>query len=508
MHAGRTDDAIECCRRLFPAASADPESLRLCAWVFSNGGAHAAAAAAYRRLIALCPEWTEGLRHLSGSLAVLRHLDEAIGYATTACERAPDRPEFALHAAALLLDAGYPDRAAPLAERAAALAGDDPDTAADAAELLMRANRLNEAAELLHRAAAVNGAPRLLRVLSAAEMTRGRTEPALAAIERALAAAPDNAEYHVHRGHLLWQLGDISGAAREFERAAALDPAGADAKRAQMALYAAAGLLREATAAGGELLHRFPDDKGSAEAVLQLLNQRLDTIDGEYVVLGSDAYRGARPSRSRPGLPQRFRTQRRVIRALMLRETRTRFADFRLGYGWALLEPVLHIALLSVTFAVLMHGQPPIGRHFFIFYYTGLIPYLMLVHTSSGMSHAVIANAPLLRLPPVTPFDVIAARGLLELVTDVIVAAILLAGFAAIGAANLPEDPWRPSMALLATAALGCGLGFVNAVMTVLWRSWEKAYEQLMRALYFISGIFYVPGMMPDWAREALSGTR
>ena len=132
--------------------------------------------------------------------------------------------------------------------------------------------------------------------------------------------------------------------------------------------------------------------------------------------------------------------------------------------------------------------------------------YHLFVHTSSGMSHAIVANAPLLKLPPVTSFDVIAARGLLEIITDVVVAAILLAGFAAIGVAAMPDDLWGPAMALLATAAFGCGVGFVNAVVvTVFFRSWEKAYEQLTRVLYFISGIFYVPGMMPDWARDALA---
>lgn len=152
-----------------------------------------------------------------------------------------------------------------------------------------------------------------------------------------------------------------------------------------------------------------------------------------------------------------------------------------------------------------MNGQPPIGAQFFIFYYTGLVPYHIFVHASAGMSQAIIGNGPVLQLPPVTTFDVIAARGLLEIITDLIVAAILLAGFGAIGLASMPDDLWGPSMALLVTAAFGCGCGYINAVVTVFIRSWDKAYAQVTRVLYFISGIFYVPAMMPDWAREALA---
>jgi capsular polysaccharide transport system permease protein len=136
---------------------------------------------------------------------------------------------------------------------------------------------------------------------------------------------------------------------------------------------------------------------------------------------------------------------------------------------------------------------------------TGLVPYHMFVHTSSGMSHAITGNAPLLQLPPVTTFDVIAARGLLEMMTDIVVATVLLAGFTAIGIAAWPDDLWEPALALLVTAAFGCGLGYANAVVTVFWRSWEKVYAQLTRVLYFISGIFYVPGMMPDRARDVLA---
>jgi tetratricopeptide (TPR) repeat protein len=343
FHRGRRDEAVECCRRELPGVDGDAALLRICAWVFSNSGCHDEAASAYRALLALHPDWAEGYRHLSGSLAAAGRREEAL---------------------------------APALSAAALSTADDGGAAMHAAELLMQCGRPDEAAAVLDRAAAHAAAdPQLLRVLSAAEMLRGRLEAALAAVERALAAAPDNAEYHVHRGHLLWRLGDTAGAAAAFRRALALDPASDTVRRAQLSLYLAAGLVSEATAVGGELLHRFPDDRPAAQAVLHLLNHRLDTIDGDYVVLEGGEARRPRQPRPAPGPFERWRNQRRVVAALILRETRTRFADLKLGYAWALIEPILHIALLSVMFAVLMHGRPPIGKQFFIFYYTGLIRY-------------------------------------------------------------------------------------------------------------------------------------
>ncbi len=471
FHSGRRDDGLECGRRVFASAPYDADAAHFCAWLFSNCGCHQEAAAAYERLLALSPDWAEGHRHLSGSLAAAGDLDGAVAHALHAAELMPEDNGTAIHAAELLLRCGHVDQPAALVRAAAARQPSDD---------------------------------RVLRVLSAIEMLLERLDAALAAIDAALAITPENAEYHLHRGHLLYRRGDVEAAAAAFAAAAALDPENAAAKRAQMTLHLDHGLMTEATAIGGALLHSHPDDKAAAEAVLHLLNRRLETIDGDYIVLADRTTAQERPPRPLPGFGERLRTQCRVIQALIIRETRTRFGDAKLGYGWALLEPILHITMLSAIFSLMMQGRPPIGTHFFIFYFTGLIPYLLFVHTSSAMSHAVTSNGALLQLPLVTTFDVIAARGLLEIITDVIVAVILLAGFGFIGLEAAPDDLWMPSMALLATAILGCGIGFINAVLTVRYRSWDKIWPQITRLLYFFSGIFYVPGMMPDWARDAL----
>src|SRR6185437_8323761 len=58
--------------------------------------------------------------------------------------------------------------------------------------------------------------------------------------------------------------------------------------------------------------------------------------------------------------------------------------------------------------------------------------------------------------------------------------------------------------ALATTALLGVGIGYVNAVVQARLRSWDKIYVQVTRILYFASGIFYVPAMMPAWVRDLL----
>ncbi len=540
FHGGRGDEAIECGRIAFAAAANDNDVAHFCAWLFSNCGCHGEAASAYERLIACRPDWIEGYRHASGALAAVGATERAIDFAAKASDLAPGNFDFAYHAGCLLLDhdrfaeaALYLARAATiephnphalrtlsaaaqqldragealsLALQAVALAPEDNSLAIHAAELLTRAGRADDALALLDPAIARDPAdPLLWRLYSAAESQREAIEPALAAIEQALRLAPANVEYLLHLSHLLYRYGDLDAARQAADQAAALDPASQAARHAQLDLLLADGQLSEATVIGGELLRAFPEDEASAAAVLRVLNQRLDTIDADYVVVADRRQRLQRPPPAIPNFLDRLKTTARVIHALIIRETRTRFGDSRLGYGWALIEPILHIALLSTVFSLLMRGTPPIGAHFFVFYYTGLIPYYVFVHISTSMMFGVTSNGSLLQLPPVKPFDVILARGCLEFMTDIVVAVVLLAGFAAIGIPALPDSLASIATALIVTALLGCGVGFVNAVLQTLFRSWDKLWNNATRLLYFFSGIFYVPGMMPDWARDILA---
>jgi ABC-type polysaccharide/polyol phosphate export permease/Flp pilus assembly protein TadD len=532
--------AADCAEAAFALQSDDESIVDFCAWLFSNCRRHAEAAAAYERLLDYRPQWAGGHRHASGAFAAAGRFDRALYHGLRAHELEPAAFDFAFHAGCLLQVAGRWHEAADLFNRAArlvpaaacvprrlseiAIAVDEPTKAVDfalralelapedgdharyAAELLLRAARYDEAVPIIRASLTRDPADKIAwRLLSAAEMLRGRLADAIAAIDHALALTPDSAEYHLHRGTLLYRIADFEAAAAAFGRAAELDPTNPDAKRSQMTVYCDAGRLREAVAVAGELIRAAPDNEEYARAVVRVLNRRFETLDGECILVGEGIPRPRDAARLRLNPLAALATQWRVVHALIIRETRTRFGDSILGYGWALIEPIAHIAMLSAAFAVLMRGRPPIGTQFFLFYYTGLIPFHIFVHSSGSMIYAITSNGPLLQLPLVTTFDVILARGLLELFTDLIVAVLILGGFLAIGIGHLPKDLIGVACSVGVVWVLACGCGFINAVLNALFRSWDKIWNQVARALYFCSGIFYVPGMMPDWIRDILA---
>jgi tetratricopeptide (TPR) repeat protein len=214
LHRGWREHAAECAHIAFESRPTREEIANLCAWVFSNSGRHEDAAAAYERLLEIRPGWAEGHRHASGSLSAAGQLDRAILHAGRASELDPDSFEFAVHAACLCESVGRyedaidylmraaviapgastvlrqmsglklalqePEDAVALALRALSLAPGDRQNALHAGELLLRTGRFDEAADII--AGTLDRYPRdevALRLLSAAQMLRGRIRDAL-----------------------------------------------------------------------------------------------------------------------------------------------------------------------------------------------------------------------------------------------------------------------------------------------------------------------------------------
>jgi len=192
----------------------------------------------------------------------------------------------------------------------------------------------------------------MLRVLSTVEMMLDRLDAALIAIDRALAiAARCRRISPAPRPFCCIGWATSPAPARPSTVLPRSKPDSPGVKRAQMTLYLDSGRItrrRRPAERCCSCLPRGPDRPPKPWLASPQSPPR--TIDGDYVVVADRTLRPPRPLRPLPGFGERLRNQCRVIHALIIRETRTRFGDSKLGYGWALLEPILHITLLSLVF--------------------------------------------------------------------------------------------------------------------------------------------------------------
>lgn len=201
-------------------------------------------------------------------------------------------------------------------------------------------------------------------------------------------------------------------------------------------------------------------------------------------------------------LAQVLARRRRMIGALILREARTRFGRSRLGYIWAIIEPASHVAIMSFVYWAI-NRQAPVGPSVIMFFATGVLAYFLFHKVALHLGSSVRGSQKVLRLPFAEATDMVVARAILEGLTWVIVAGIVLSAMVAFGLAEWPVEPEVSALAALVTFGLGLGIGMINATAMTLWASWIRIYATLTRPLYIFSGIFFsidqVPSSLQYW---------
>ncbi len=185
-----------------------------------------------------------------------------------------------------------------------------------------------------------------------------------------------------------------------------------------------------------------------------------------------------------------FEVQQAAVKALFLREIRTRFGKFRLGYFWAILEPSAHLLVLLGIFGFIMHRTMP-DISFPVFLLNGIIPYFIFSNITNRSVGAIEANQGLFNYRPVKPIDTIIARALLE---TVIYAAVYILLMVVVWMAGEYFEVIN-LLQLVATWGLlilfSCGIGLIFMVVGRTFAETQKFLPILLKPLYFISCIMY-----------------
>jgi capsular polysaccharide transport system permease protein len=195
--------------------------------------------------------------------------------------------------------------------------------------------------------------------------------------------------------------------------------------------------------------------------------------------------------------------QLRVIHALILRETRTRFGRQRLGYIWALAEPVIFLTTFAAIYLILERQAP--GRLPLVaFLVAGFVPFLAFQKTVSQTRNAISGNKGLLYYPSVRPLDLVSARTLLEFATYLVVFALLMGGAAVVEGNPGIDSLLRTLVGLLLAVGLGASFGLVVCGVSVFSSAVEQLVGPLMRPLFWISALFFSTNELPTVARKPL----
>ena len=191
------------------------------------------------------------------------------------------------------------------------------------------------------------------------------------------------------------------------------------------------------------------------------------------------------------------------IRALLLRELQTRFGQYRLGYLWVFLEPLLTIGIMVVLFGTVMQRTLP-GMDYSVFLINGIIPFFMF---RTGVTLAISAtesNRGLFSYRPVKPIDALLARNILEFLLKFTAYIAFTAAFVWFGySISFEQIPQLLGYwSLLFIFMLACSLIFI--VIGDFSKELNKFLSVFFLILYFLSGILYSIHIIPVEYREYL----
>lgn len=195
--------------------------------------------------------------------------------------------------------------------------------------------------------------------------------------------------------------------------------------------------------------------------------------------------------------------QVRVLFALVMREMTTRYGRSVGGYVWALLEPAGTVALLTVIFAQIAR-QPPLGDSFAMFFATGYLAFHVYMDVSRAVSASVKVNRALLTFPRVTMVDTVIARFILQLLTSVVLFALVISAVVAVTGAQTRVDVSYVLLSLMLAALFGLGVGAINCVLFAFSATWERVFGVINRPMFLISGALFVIEDLPRPLQEML----
>jgi homopolymeric O-antigen transport system permease protein len=196
---------------------------------------------------------------------------------------------------------------------------------------------------------------------------------------------------------------------------------------------------------------------------------------------------------------------RAVVRALVARELRGRYAGSALGILWSIFPPLVQLAIFTFVFATVLDVRFGAGDHPFVLYLAcGLFPWLSFQETLTRGATCLVDNAVLVKRV-VFPIEVLPVHlALAALVHQLIALALLVVLTAALDVAPTPALLALPLL-LVVQLAFTVGCAWVVATLHVYFRDTAHALGVVLPLWFYLTPIIYPAHLVPGWLQPTLA---
>lgn len=204
-----------------------------------------------------------------------------------------------------------------------------------------------------------------------------------------------------------------------------------------------------------------------------------------------------------PSFWEQTKMQGRVIWALLLRETVTRFGREGLGMLWMIAEPALFVVGVMVIFSFVDSGYPyniSPAEWLAVSY-----PTLLFWRNGTGrVTKAIDVNRSLLHHQPIRPMDILFSRILLEFSSGVAVFLFLFPIFVVIGICHYPSNVLTMALGYLLIIWFSFGFVLIMAGLAELSEAIEKTSHIILYLMLPFCGVFIPTFIVPEPYRNYL----
>jgi ABC-type polysaccharide/polyol phosphate export permease len=194
-----------------------------------------------------------------------------------------------------------------------------------------------------------------------------------------------------------------------------------------------------------------------------------------------------------------------LLRELVARDLRSRYAGSLLGFLWAFVHPLWQLALFTFVFGYVLE-VPLVGERsesFPLFLFAGLLPWLAVQEGTLRAVTSVAENANLVKKLRFPSELLVASAVLGSLAHQGVALALFGAIQAARGELAIAALPGL-ALAILAHTALAYGLGLAGAALQVYFRDLAQVAGVALSAWFYLTPIVYPLGLVPEALRSAL----
>jgi capsular polysaccharide transport system permease protein len=186
-----------------------------------------------------------------------------------------------------------------------------------------------------------------------------------------------------------------------------------------------------------------------------------------------------------------------VISALTIREMQGLQKQYNYGFAWALLEPIMLIAILRLLKSLLKGLTPP-DMPPTTFIVLGIIPSYLFMDAIGAVMKGMGAQDKLLAFPRVTPVDLALAAAMRAFCIYFLLFCLFVVPASIFEQVWPPQDGLKVVLAVIAMWLLGTGLGFVFGAIRRVFppiRQFVSYYGLVNR---MAGGMIFVITMIPS----------